>query len=75
MALWKVSAGFDDLVRSGGFEARLLHGFTGRFLVARACILVLFEVFDVRSFPNVFATLKSGFLPADPCLKVVIVVG
>lgn len=45
--------------------ARLLHGFTGRFLVARACILVFLEVFDVRSFPNVFAALESGFLPAD----------
>ena len=49
--------------------ARLLHGFTGRFLVASACILVFFEVFDVRFFPNVFAALESGFLLADTLFK------
>jgi hypothetical protein len=45
--------------------ARLLHGFAGRFLSAWACILVFFEVFDVRFFPNVFMALERGFLPAN----------
>jgi hypothetical protein len=45
--------------------ARLAQGFAGRFLVAKACILVFLEVFVVRFFPNVFIALDSGFLPAD----------
>jgi hypothetical protein len=49
--------------------AGLLHGFAGRFLAARACILVFLEVFDVRFFPGVFAALERGFLPADTLLK------
>jgi hypothetical protein len=46
-------------------EAGLLHGFAGRFLAARVCILVFSEVFDDGYFPNVFTTLERGFLPAD----------
>lgn len=46
-------------------RARLAHGLAGRFLVAKACILVFLEVFVVRFFPNMFVALESGFLPAD----------
>jgi hypothetical protein len=53
------------VVKRRVFGAGLLHGFAGRILADMACILVFLDVFVVRFFPNVFAALESGFLPAD----------
>jgi hypothetical protein len=56
---------FKVVVERWVVSADLVDGFAGRVLAVRACILVFLEVFDVRLFPNVFAALESGFLPAD----------
>jgi hypothetical protein len=50
-------------------RARLVYGFAGRILAVMACILVFLDVFVIRFFPNVFAALESGFLPADTFFK------
>jgi hypothetical protein len=51
-------------------------GFVGGFRRVGVGFVTTFTVFEPLVFPNVFAALESGFLPADTFfLKVVVVVG
>ena len=57
------------VVEQVGGEACVLDfsvdSFTGGFRRAGVCLATTFAVFEALVFPNVFAALESGFLPAD----------
>ena len=57
------------MVKRRVVKARLAHSFAGRFLGAKAYILVFLEVFNVCFFPNVFVALESGSLIVDTLFK------